>query len=245
MTDDLKFHFPIATLLREGDLIVTAAEANPAVAGRLPAGYISGTRTLIGTVINDVNAMKNKKGGIGTLTQEQNQLLAVLNKCVSRAKQTASLAFKGQTVKLREQFQIGIADHFDLASILVRAKIILASTKDAANLAALKTKGWIDADTTALENAIGALGTADTTQEGGKTGGLDATGIRNHDANALYEHLLTIQNAADLEWPGDSFANVGVRIAFRLDLFPPRGGVTHLATTTATTSPAATTPAVK
>lgn len=238
MTEDLKFHFPIATLLREGDLITTAAESNAAITPRLSAGYIAATRTLIGTVTTDVNNMKNKKGGIGELTQEQEKQLIILNKCVSSAKQTAILAFKGQSVKLREQFQIGIADHFDLGSILARANIILGSVKDAANLTALKTRGWIDADTTALQTAIAALSSADTTQEGSKTGGLDATGIRNHDANLLYEHLQTIQNAADLQWPADDSANTGVRAAFRMDTFPPRGTTT--ATTTAPPAPAKT-----
>src|SRR5882672_8846952 len=140
MTEDLKFHFPIATLLREGDLIITAAETNTAIAARLPAGHVATGRTLIGTVTADVSNMKNKKGGIGTLTQEQEKQLTILNKCVGSAKQTAVLAFKGQSVKLREQFQVGIADHFDLGSIVSRANIVLGNVKDAADLAALKTK---------------------------------------------------------------------------------------------------------
>lgn len=223
MSEDLKFHFPIATLLREGDLITTAAENNAGINSRLPTGLTAATRALIGTVTTDVNNMKNKKGGLGDLTDEQNAALTELNKWTSRAKQTATLAFKGQTVKLREQFQVGIADHFDLASIISRANIILASVKDTANLTALKTKGWIDADTAALAAAIPALAGADTTQEGSISGGLDATTIRNHDANALYDNLQTIQNAADLQWPADEPGNTGVRAAFRMDVYPPRG----------------------
>lgn len=224
MSEDLKFHFSIATLLREGDLITTAAESNAAINPRLPTGHAAATRALIGTVTDDVNKMKNKKGGIGNLTTAQNAQLDELNKWTSRAKQTATLAFKGQAVKLREQFQVGVNDHFDLASIVSRANIILGNVKDAANLAALKAKGWIDADTTAFTAAISALTTADTTQEGGISGGLDATTVRNHDANALYENLQIIQNAADLQWPADVPANTGIRAAFRMDVFPPRGG---------------------
>jgi alpha-D-ribose 1-methylphosphonate 5-triphosphate synthase subunit PhnG len=224
MSEDLKFHFPIPTLLREGDLVVTAAEKNAGINPRLPAGHIAAGRALIGTVTGDVNSMKNKKGGVGTLTQEQNDQLDELNKWVSRAKQTATLAFKGQSVKLREQFQIGIGDHFDLGNIVSRANIILGNVKDAANLAALKARGWLDADTAALADAIAALTAAADTQEGGISGGLDATGLRNHDANALYDSLLTIQNAADLQWSADVPANAGTRTAFRLDVFPPRGG---------------------
>jgi hypothetical protein len=243
MTEDLKFHFPIATLLREGDLITTAAEGNAAINPRLPTGHTTATRALIDTVTGDVNAMKNKKGGIGDLTDEQNAALDELNKWTGRAKQTAGLAFKGQAVKLREQFQVGVNDHFDLANIVNRANIILGSVKDPANLAALKTKGWIDADTTAFAAAVSALTSADTTQEGGISGGLDATTVRNHDANALYENLQTIQNAADLQWPADVPANTGVRAAFRMDVFPPRGGNGSTPVTPPTPAPATSTPA--
>jgi len=242
MTEELKFHFPIATLLREGDLIATAAETYSDIEERLPAGLTAATRALLGTVTTDVNAMKNKKGGIGNLTAEQDAALAVLNKWIGRAKQTAMLAFKGQTVKLHEQFQVGVADHFDLARILSRANIILASVKDPANLAALKLKGWLDADTTAFAAAIPALANADTGQEGDISLGLDATGVRNHDANALYDNLQILQNAADLEFPGDVPANTGVRAAFRMDVYPPRGshgGTTPPTPPTPTPAPAA------
>ncbi len=96
----------------------------PRLAERLPGGYTAAARALIGTVTTDVNNMKNKKGGISTLTQEQEMQLAILNKSVGRTKQTAALASKGQAVKLHEQFQVGIAEHFDLGSILARANII-------------------------------------------------------------------------------------------------------------------------
>ena len=42
----LNFHFPIALLLDQGDKIVAAAEANTAINARLPANYVSATRTL-------------------------------------------------------------------------------------------------------------------------------------------------------------------------------------------------------
>jgi len=224
MSEELKIHFPLATLLREGDFIVTAAESYPALNGRLPTGFVVATRALIGTVTTDISNMKNKKGGVGNLTADQNAKLDTMNQWVSRAKQTATLAFKGQTVKLREQFQVGVADAFDFASILSRANIVYGNVKDAANLAALKTKGWIDADTTALGNAIAAVTAAADVQEGGISTGLDATGVRNHDANLLYENLQAIQNAADLQWPATVPTNTGVRAQFRMTVFPPRGG---------------------
>ena len=161
---------------------------------------------------------------MGTLTQQQDALLKQLNKCTGRARQTASLAFKNDPVKLHEQFQVGVTEPGGLGSILQRARIILASVKDADNLAALKAKGWIDADTAALDAAIKALAATDTTQETGKGDAKDATGARNRNANDLYDRLQTIQNAADLQWPADIAANAGVRDEFRLNTFPPRIG---------------------
>jgi hypothetical protein len=49
-------------------------------------------------------------------------------------------------------------------------------------------------------------------------------GGRNRVANDLYDHLATIQNAADLNYPAENPANAGVRDEFRLDTYPPRGG---------------------
>jgi hypothetical protein len=224
MPEDLSFHFPIPTLLRDGDAITTAAEAHAELNPRLPAGLLAATRALLGAVSSGDAAAKGRKGGVGALTQEQNARLAQLTKWISRARQTASLAFKAQTVKLREEFQVGVNEPNDLASILQRGRVVVASVKQTANLAALKAKGWLDADTTAFEGAITALASTDSTQETGKGEAKDATGARNRDANLLYDNLLTIQNAADLHWPEDVPANAGVRDEFRLQTFPPRGG---------------------
>jgi len=224
MPEEPKFHFPIATLLRDGDAITSAAEAHAELNPRLPAGLVAATRALLGAVSSGDAAAKGKKGGVGALTQEQNARLGQLNKWISRARQTAGLAFKNQDVKLRESFQVGVNEPNDLASILQRARIIVASIKQADNLAALKGKGWLDTDTTAFETAIADLAGTDTTQEAGKGDAKDATGARNRSADTLYDNLLTIQNAADLQWPANAPANAGVRDAFRLNTFPPRGG---------------------
>jgi hypothetical protein len=50
---------------------------------------------------------------------------------------------------------------------------------------------------------------------------------KNADAATLYENLLTIQNAADLEWPATDPANAGVRDEFLLGIFPPDHGGNH------------------
>jgi hypothetical protein len=43
----------------------------------------------------------------------------------------------------------------------------------------------------------------------------------NTDAATLYENILTIQNAADPEWPATDPANAGVRGEFLLGIFLP------------------------
>jgi hypothetical protein len=50
------------------------------------------------------------------------------------------------------------------------------------------------------------------------------TTTKNADAADLYEWLLTIQNAADLQWPVSNPANAGIRDQFRLNTFPPASG---------------------
>ena len=44
---------------------------------------------------------------------------------------------------------------------------------------------------------------------------------KDTDAADLYEHILTIQNAADLEFPAINPANAAERDEFRLNTFPP------------------------
>ena len=101
-----------------------------------------------------------------------------------------------------------------------RCSIRYACAKEE-NAAALAAKGWIAGDTTALAAAITAVENGETGQELGKTVRIAATDERNGAANDLYEGLLTIQNAANIQWPERVEANRAVRREFRLDVFPP------------------------
>lgn len=223
-------HFPIATLTYNGNLITTAAQAHPEIAARLSANFISATGTLLIKIITDVASQKNAKGELGNLNTAQSVNLDVLLHYMNQARATARLAFPGQTVKLHQEFQMGIHDKNDLGSILARADIIIASVQS--NLAALKLKGWTDAETAALTTARQTFGTGTPAQQAAKSGAKDSTATKNADAATLYENLLTIQNAAALEWPATNPANAGVRDEFRLNTFPP-------AVTTAAKTPAA------
>lgn len=220
-------HFPIAVLIHNSDLIIAAAKNHAEIAARLPAGYIADTDTLCQKLAADVTGQKTAKGELGNLTLAQKQNLDALHGCMAQAAKTAKLAFAGQTVKLHQEFQIGAHDANDLGSFLGRADIVLGSVKNAANLAALKLKGWTDAETQSFQAARDAFGPAEQYREQSKSGAKDTTTQKNADAAALYENLLTIQNAADLEWPATDPANTGVRDEFRLSLFPPDHGGNH------------------
>ena len=238
MNVTLNFHFPIALLLDQGDKIVAAAEAHTAINARLPANYASATRTLIGDVVSGDATQKGDVGEIGTLTLAQNDALKILLNLVASAKDTAKRAFKANDTKLHAEFQVGTNKPTDLASVLERARIVSASLKVAGNLTALTAKGWLPADTTKIDDAITTLGGADGTQETAKSDKLGDTGARNTDANDLYERLLTIQNAANLQWPDTDSANISIRDQFRLGKFPPRGGAASPPTPPTTPPPA-------
>ncbi len=217
-------HFPVAILIHNGELITTAAVANPPIAARLPANYIADTSTALGKVTSDLTSQKNAKGELGPLTKAQRASLNTLQHWMNQARKTAKLAFPGQTVKLHQEFQVGANGQHDLGSFLARADIIIASMQNADNLAALKLRGWTDTETTAFVTARQSLGTANVTQQTARGGAKVTTGQKDADAADLYERLLTIQNAADLQWPATDPANAGVRDAFCLNTFPPSNG---------------------
>ena len=223
MAVKLTFKFPTATLTQEADYVLDAAEAHAAeIDPRLEEGFVATVRALLGTVRGDTNTQKSQVAGIGDLTTAQNDALTTLNDLVSRAKESAKRAFAGQDVKLRNEFQVGVTTPGDLASVLSRARTVRDSSARDTNAPVLAKKGWIGADTTALTNAIEALDTSDDTQEGAKVDQRGATDARNTAANDLYEGLLTIQNAANNQWPERNPANSSVRAKFRLGVFPPK-----------------------
>lgn len=172
-------------------------------------------------VTADVADQKNKKGELGNLTSLQHAAFGHLQNWITKARKTARLAFPGQTVKLHQEFQVGNSEPHDLASVLSRADIIIANLKITANLTALQAKGWTSSDTDAFENVRGIFPDSITANQSAKGEAKDSTTLKNVDAIELYNRLLAIQNAADLQWPADNPANAGVRDEFRLHIFPP------------------------
>ena len=220
-------HIPVPIITHNGGLIIAAAKAHPEIATRLTAAAITAADTLCTKVSGDVTGQKGAKGELGSLTAGQKKNLNTLHQCMAAAAKTAKLAFPRQTVKLHQEFQIGQQAKNDLASYLGRVDIVLGSIANAANNAAFKTKGWTDDETTAFQTARDAFGPAEQYRVKSISGAKDTTAQKNADAALLYETILTIQNAADLEWPAADPANAGVRGEFLLGIFPPDHGGNH------------------
>jgi hypothetical protein len=216
-----KPHCPVPVIIFNGNLIVAAAQKYPKVAARLPAGYLTETTTALDKLLADLNSQKIAKGETGNLTAAQQANLSVLLHCMSQARMTAKLAFPGQTVKLHQEFQIGVPGSEALDAELSRADIILAAIQTGENLPALKLKGWTDAETTAFTTARAAFPASTSTQQSSQSDAKKATATKTNDAAEAYEHILTIQNAASLEFPLTEPANAPIRAEFRIGLFPP------------------------
>lgn len=224
MANKLEFHFPVATLLKEGDIILAAGELYaPQLTDRLDPTFLTDTRALWEKVGKEASDHKISIGEVGSLTVEQKEDLKVVNELVLAAKKTAKKAFKGEKVKLHEEFQVGVNKPKTMAADLGRANIVLAALNKAENIPALKAEGWIAADTAKLETAIKSVLGVDGKQELGKGDEADALSVRNEDANALYRKLLALQNAANLQFPESDATNDGTRLKFRLGIFPPSG----------------------
>jgi hypothetical protein len=67
----------------------------------------------------------------------------------------------------------------------------------------------------------------------------DRTAFLPQTAAAAYEHILTIQSAAGLEFPATDPANAPVRAEFKLGIFPPDHHAPPAAPTPAQTTPPA------
>ena len=216
-----KPHCPVPVITYNGSLIVAAAQKYPKVAARLPAGYLTATTARLEQLSTDSASQVMARGETANLTQAQQANLTLLLHCMSQARKTARLAFPDQNVKLHQEFLIGFHESHQLAAVLARADILLAAIQSADNLVALKLKGWTDAETTTFSSVRATFPASSELQHSGQSDAKAATLLKNADAAVAYEHILTIQNAANLEFPATHAANAPIRAEFRLGLFPP------------------------
>lgn len=209
-----------ALLHSEAGLIIGACDADAAVKGRLPAGAVPTAQQLLQNAIAATAGQQNNATELEALTSGQNAALTTIKLKSTLARDTAKIAFRGQTTKLREQFGLGEQPQ-QLAAITALALRIHAGCVDTDNAAALAAKGWLATDSAALETAILALTGADSLQEARKAvnkgGTIDYIGLNN----ALYDTATTMQNACAIEHPTQSSADIAARQTFRIGIFPP------------------------
>lgn len=223
---DRKFKCPLYDLLSAGDTITGTALATPYVTRmkvRLKDPFIDDTVALILDIRTEINNQSSQYGDVDTLTLAQQNLVKAVASQMSRARETAKRAFKGNKVKLHDEFRVG-QNPRTIGKILGDARIVLASLQKTENVAPLNGKGWLDTDTQALDDAITAAANALKSETDGQGDSLGETSVVNFKANNLYDRLLDIQQAADLEWPVNDPANVAVRAKFLLGVFPYGSG---------------------
>jgi hypothetical protein len=218
-----KFKGTLSGLLLAGDQLKDAVidtDYAAAIAERLGDSIATTLTTQLGAVRHELEEQSGKTGDAGSLTQQQQDALAEVERLTAGARRTARLAFPGQDVLLHSEFQVGIDTPKTLAAELTRAGLIKAAcTKYTATL---QTKGWLARDTTALGAAIATCGGSNTEQGEAFADRAEMTADLIRAANALYDTLLTVQNAARLEYPSTQPDTEAARARFLLNTFPPR-----------------------
>ncbi len=223
MTNTRKFRGTLSGLLLAGDQIlaaVTDSAYSAAMTARLGATVGADLTALLAAVREELRKQSGKTGDAGTMTQQQKDALQEVERLTAGARRTARLAFPGQDVVLRSEFQVGIDTPKSLAAELERAGLIAAAcSKYATELAA---QGWLASDTTELTAAIAACAGTETEQGDAVADRVEFTAELTRAANALNAELLRIQNAARLQYPSTKPNTEAARTRFLLNTFPPR-----------------------
>lgn len=134
MPANRSFSFPISVLLRDAKRLHAALVdpvTGPAVARRLAKkNPVAGQPDIVFAPLFDAHIQIVENGGIakscavgeiGQMTQEQIEAFAEMERLISGARRSATLAFLGNYVRLRSEFQIGIHEPADFASEIERA----------------------------------------------------------------------------------------------------------------------------
>jgi len=215
-------HCSIPTLIHDGEVILAAATAHANdLKDRVSADKTNAAANALNQLTQGATGQKNSQANVGSSTKDEQAKLAAVQKLMSAARSSAKCAFKGQDVMLRDAFQVGVSKPNDVASVIARARMVVASCGNQAYTGPLAAQGWTAADTKCLSDAIVALDAADNAQETAKAGTKGATDSRNASANALFDALRGIQNAANLQWPDSVPANRAIRAEFLIGVFPP------------------------
>ncbi|MDB6174013.1 MAG: hypothetical protein JWL59_3324 [Chthoniobacteraceae bacterium] len=222
------FSFPLSVLIHQGNVfhraLIDDAYAAP-MAERLDqeketANFATRFRAKLDQLGSGSLDHAGKRGAVGSLTQEQAAALKEVTRLTAMARHGAKITFKGESVRLRNEFQVGINTPKTLAAILERSRIILGSCKRYA--AELKSNGWIARDTELLETTIATFDDIGLAQGAARSERSGISGAKTRFANEVYTDTLKIQNAASLQYPSSEPGNETARARFLLDEYPPR-----------------------
>jgi len=197
----------------------------PPVVAHLPATFVADFTAQIDSSAQSVVDQSGALGALRLLTQAQTANLRSLLRRMAAAKRAAAFAFPGQDALLHDEFQVGVKRPMDLASVVQRARKLLAAC--AAHAADLAPHGWSPAAQTMFASAIDAAanGTVDQSVAADAKQGL--TGHRNLTANSLYNQCRALQSVADMVYPAALAASdataLEARARFLMGEFPSRG----------------------
>jgi len=213
------------------------------VAAHLPATFVADFTAQIDSTAQKVVDQSGALGAVRVLTQSQAGALRDLIQRTAAARRAATFAFPGQDALLHDEFQVGVHRPEDMASVVQRARKLLAAC--AAHAADLAPHGWSPAAQAALSGAIDAAASGTVDQSVAVDAKQGLTGDRNLTANTLYNQCRTLQSVANLVYPGSLAARdataLEARARFLLNEVPARGSAP--ASSTPATAPAAPAPA--
>src|SRR5260221_920169 len=125
MAAQRNFDFPISTLLRDAKGLhgaLTDAGVGRAVARRLAATFAGTFNDQIDLVENGGLSQSTAKGKLGELTKEQTNAITEMERLLSGARRSATLAFPKGDVRLRAEFQVRVNEPQDFGSEIERAR---------------------------------------------------------------------------------------------------------------------------
>ncbi len=200
------------------------ASIAPAVTAHLSATFVADFEAQIALVAQSGTDQSSALGTAHTLTRSQAAAELALRQASVAARASAVLAFPGQDLLLRSEFQVGVQEPTGVNSVLGRARKLLAACQKYSDVLALH--GWTAVSMTALTAAVDGLATTARSQDAAFDVKEGSTADRNAAANALYRQCRTVLNAARFAYPASQATHdpsvVLARARFLIGELPPR-----------------------
>jgi hypothetical protein len=230
MTHQRSFNFPVALLIGQGTRLRAALRdttVGPAVLKRLKPGFDTSLDTQLQLVQQGGTDQTTAGGVLIGLTQAEADAYTEMERLMSDARHSATLAFPTGDARLHLEFTVGLADRsHDLDHEIDYANTIVKGCQTYA--AQLAEHGWTADDTTALAGYVTTLEGDPALRDTAGDQKKRITSARNSAANDLYKMCLSLQNAARLAYPLTQAGKVpGIteaRARFLLGEFPPHNG---------------------